>query len=445
MKIKIYFLLFPSLLLAQFGPPHFIDISENSGGVTKIITADLNNNGLLDIITSRAYQYDNITFYENLGEGNFSAMQFIEGNLDDPITLASGDFNNNGWTDIVTMTQTNGEIFWYPNTNGSFSERIMIDEGIFFGNGIVAGDFDNNGSIDLVAIGQHSIDLYRNDGNGNFTKEHILTTDTSPNVLECLYIETVDINNNGNLDLVVAETLGGVIYFNDGTGSFTPEVFSTDNFIATLVHTFDANGNGLKDIVLLNTTGALNLYINEGDATMTFSSTLKTGLQNIKSMQSFDANGNGLMDLFTAVQKPVLYFNDTELSFTEEYLFIEDSDLFVQQIAIANLDEDQEVEAIWTGLAHSLAYHKNSNLNNENFEKINTIVYPVPFYEELFVSGLGSHKTILKIFTLDGKIVFETKTDENEIVLPLEYLKKGAYLLDIQTTGNREIKRIIKN
>ena len=92
---------------------------------------------------------------------------------------------------------------------------------------MVVADFDNNNSDDIIIIGQHSIDLYRNNGSGSFSKETILSTSSSSTcVLECLDLATADMDGDGNIDLINGETEGLVIYLNNGNAVFfTPLLF----------------------------------------------------------------------------------------------------------------------------------------------------------------------------------------------------------------------------
>lgn len=442
----IYFLLFlaTSAVYPQFGTIQIIDDTKDSGGAKRILTADLNQDGFEDVITARAYNFDHICFYTNQGDGTFSEKNMIDVMVADPNDLAVGDFNDDGWPDVATITQTNGEVFWYPNSSGSFSTRNTVDEGIFHGNGLVAADFDNDGFDDLVAIGQHSIDFYKNDGTGDFNKEHISTTETSPNILECLYIEAADIDHDGNMDVVTGETIGGVIYFNDGTGTFASETFTQDTFITTLVHVFDANGDSFNDIVTHNNTGKLDLYLNNGNGSMVFERTI-ANIQTLHTMQHTDVNSDGHPDLYTAYnQKARVLLNGENLNFDNELIVQENDDFFILEVAIGKIHPGANDMFIWSGSSSTLAYQENTILGLHD-EDINIFgAYPNPVTEILTIELTSFDKAKATLYDPMGKTIFLTELNGTSHQINLSMLASGVYYLNIKSGNQTEQKKLIK-
>ncbi len=427
----------------QFGPVNIIDDTPTSEGIKNIATADLTNNGRQDIIVAQAGQTDHVGIYMNTGGGSFAPKIVVDSNLNDPVYIATGDFDNNGWIDIATITQTDGEVFWYPNTNGSFNQRIMLDSGIFFGNALVAADFDSDGVDDLVVIGQHSIDLFLNDGMGNFTKEHILTTSTSPNVLDCLYIEVADMNGNGIPDVVVGETIGGVIYFNDGTGNFTPQVFTNEGFITTALHVFDTNNDGALDVVLRYSTNDVYLYLNDGTGTMNSSGVLFNAPA-INSMASVDVDGDGFLDVYTSYdQKARVHYNDGNSGFSNSAVVYEEAGLFIYEVALSDLKNNGSQEFIWSGAGNTIAYQENAILSAPGFEKTSFVLYPNPAKENIFIKNTGNPIEALKIISVKGQVIYEHKGNISEV--DVSGLKAGIYFIKITSGGKEWVERILKH
>lgn len=210
---------------AQFSGVNIIDDGQLTAGSRYMASADINNNGFNDIITAHGSSLDQIVIYWNSGNVNFT-KEVVDNAIDDLVFINFGDFNSNGFKDLLVVTESNSEIFFYENIAETFQNRVQIGSVQSFGKSIAVEDFDGDGDIDFVVIGQHSIDFYRNDGNANFTMEHILTTATSPNILECWTMVLVDVNGDGIPDVVTGETIGIVAYINDGNANFTPHTIS---------------------------------------------------------------------------------------------------------------------------------------------------------------------------------------------------------------------------
>lgn len=433
-KLFIYItLIFSPFCFAQFGDIQIIDASTDSGSAKKITTADIDNDGFQDIIVARGFSSSSISYYKNLQNGTFTEKIITDVATDNPNGVAVADFNNDGWKDLVTLSQTMNEIVWIPNHNGNFGERIIIDTNVVFGHAVVAADFDHNGSPDFVAIGQHFINFYRNNGSGVFNKEPILTTETSPNVLECLYLEVADMNNDGNPDLLTAETLGGVIYFNNGSGIFTPTVFTTDRLISSLIHAFDADNDGLKDALVHNTIGQVNLYRNTGNGNMVFHSTafLAQGMQ-LRSLETPDMNGDGFADIFTASNfKAVAYLNNGDNRFGIETIVHQDPNIFIREVAVADLDNDNISEYIWAGVNHTVAYQKNNTLDRIGISNSDFTFYPNPAKEKITIE-IPNKTAIATIFNLSGQKLRQ-ETMSQKIGIDISDLPKGMYFIQIIT------------
>lgn len=448
MRITLFFIVlgFNFQIYSQTaGPIQIIDNSTGSGGAKHIGTADLNNDGLTDIIISRGYNIDDIGIYWNNGLGSFTAD--ILGTVMDPVFTNFGDFDGNGFLDIVVITEPNGELWFYPNTNGSvFGSPVLVDTEATFGKVIEVADFDADADEDMVVIWQHSINFYRNDGNANFTKEPILTTATSPNLLECWDMKIADMDNDGDQDVVTAETIGGVVYENDGTGIFTPHTItgSTMITIATL-SIFDADNDNLMDVAFHKSNGKISLFLNGGQLNFTHHSDMFTATQNsIKSIMATDANEDGFQDIYTAFSgDPRVFFNDGNMDFSQELILDPDPNLFVEETQVADITGDSSLEFIWAGAANTLAYQQLENLNIEEAKTFEIKIFPNPVKDQLKIISSTAKEAEIEIYGILGDKLRQEKL-QFPIELSLSDFEKGIYFLVIRSEKSEYIEKIIK-
>jgi len=436
----LFIIVFPFGINAQIGPVNFLDISVQTAGVTKIESVDIDNDGFSEIITSTTGTSGRLGFYTNLKNNSFSNFNLIE-----PFELckgfAIGDFNNDNWKDIVSIGGINNEARIYINNAGSFNPSIIFDSNISIQvNDIVVADFDNNNSDDIVIIGQHSIDFYRNNGSGIFTKEVILSTNTSPLPLECLDLAIADLDNDGDIDLVSAETAGLVTYINDDNAVFTAHYHSVISEIIFLIHPFDIDGDGDIDIIDKNNSNELKWFSNDGSGNMTYVNTLST-LPNLKSITSIDYNNDGLEDLYASYDEHISVFkNDGTHTFNNEITVYQDNNLLMGVVQTANIDNQNGLDYVWSGGTNTIAFHINETLLNiDEMNAENTLFYPNPTNGILHFTNQIEQ---LKIMNVQGCLLLEIS---NTSEIDLSSLAEGVYIMIIENSNHFSEHKIIKN
>jgi hypothetical protein len=148
-----------------------------------IETVDLDNDGDLDIISHRQplSNFSRITFFENLGNENFSILPFFDFQPKCNYMTIS-DFNNDSFPDILLHTQdAENLLIFYNEGNFELSEFQLIPL-INYGETIrksTCADFDGNGYNDIATIRGGAIfpniNIFYNDGNGNYIENPIFT------------------------------------------------------------------------------------------------------------------------------------------------------------------------------------------------------------------------------------------------------------------------------
>jgi hypothetical protein len=165
--------------------------------------ADYDEDGLLEVYLARFAAKLNMIFH-NDGTGRFVPVtNLVTSTAQAAITGAWGDYDNDGWLDLVVADYYGPSLVYRNLHNGEF-ERANL--GVTLGKGYSASwaDYDNDGFLDLFLTYTNA--LYHNNGDGTFTR---VTTGTvgveqPEGTYGASYTSSwFDYDNDGFLDLYV--------------------------------------------------------------------------------------------------------------------------------------------------------------------------------------------------------------------------------------------------
>jgi large repetitive protein len=230
--------------------------------------------------------------------------------------IVKGDFNNDGYLDLVDFGQVSSGTPAYSlllgsSTNpGTFTPGTPVSSS-HSANYAVTGDFNNDGYLDIAYVSTSGVMVLLNNGAaGGFTianSGNPIDAQTAINV-----IAVGDFNGDGNLDIAMSEATGGVtgfqIYTGNGAGGFTAGSSFTTVAPVEAMGAADLNGDGYTDLMVStdNTTSGtvITTYYYQSSSTG-FTSTATTTLSTTttsspRNLVLADLKNDGVLDALYA-------------------------------------------------------------------------------------------------------------------------------------------------
>lgn len=307
--------------------------------------ADFNFDGLEDILISLGNSSGaSDIIYVNKGNQVFEEQPQLLSKIKDPSVGATiGDMDNDGYPDIFVASwynRKNGLFRGLPNT--TFETSIMNEYS--YSESAAWGDYDQDGYLDLYVCnsGNNASENYNflyknNSGNLNIQNNHTLVTETNHSRSSTW----IDYDNDGDLDLFVCNENQSKndLFRNDGNGIFT-KIASAGDLLLEAASSMsaswgDVNQDGWMDVFICNTgfyVGQSNrLFINNGNGTFTKSAGIFETDKGCSYSSSFaDYDNDGDLDIIVTngfcngIMRNFLYLNDGEGNLTRDLNSIPD-------------------------------------------------------------------------------------------------------------------------
>ena len=278
-----------------------VSLTTTSCTVTDIKTGDVNNDGFIDILVSLS-SGQKVEILKNNGNGTYTSQGAVTfSNLGDNLnSLSLFDINNDGRLDIIgsaygTYTSAPFQIFTQSSTtpfNFASYHSATSTGNIFFTmrNGVADVNNDSYGDVFFLGYDPPSSGLNVAMGTGSsFNTSSNITGSTDMMGYTDIYF--LDIENDGDIDVIAPGQSNQRIYTNNGSGSFTMTSVSGHSRFGQL---FDIDNDNDLDFI-----GSDYFYISgsqNNNGTFASNTAFSAFTPYIGESQLLDLTGDGYLD-----------------------------------------------------------------------------------------------------------------------------------------------------
>lgn len=223
-----------------------------------LLAGNFNGNGHTSLIGTSTVLYFSqgntgyLKSYLSTGLGTFAApVLTADGN--DPLYLASADLNNDGLPDVVSASYVDGDLQVFMNSSGSpgtFAAPIMLSSP--GASQVAIGDMNGDGLPDLVSA-DFNVDLFIQTSAGVFAAPIPLYTGGAN------WVAVGDLNHDGIPDVALTDATGVKVLLHTGAAAATTYAAPVTVFTQTanahlaganVIAIADVNGDGFNDLIV---------------------------------------------------------------------------------------------------------------------------------------------------------------------------------------------------
>ncbi len=431
---------------------------------------DVNNDGWEDLFVADRDPTQPNQLYINDGNGGF--ILDINSGLSARTEISTsgiwGDFNNDGWIDVMVLNSTESQSRLYKNVEGKFIE--LMGAGIdntaqYFHSGAWL-DIENDGDLDLILANYFETEfhqVYINNGDETFIRK--MDTPLAREQSRATMVALSDYDNDGLVDIFIPNGAmqANHLYKNLGNGNFEKIIEGdvvTEQFNSVGAAWGDYNNDGWEDLIVVNASNQANqLYLNNNGKLEKVNNPFENDTGDNHSASWLDYDNDGDLDLLITddVRNNIFYINDGQGNFSKakDSILLNSNTQNTMGSALADYDRDGDIDVYLSShsLSENVLFCNDGNENNfinikliginSNIlgigAKIHILIDSIWQTKQVLPNqGLGSQNSFRQHFGLGNARVIKEIVVEwpSGFIQTLEEIKANEFITIIEENAN---------
>jgi len=341
------------------GPASVFAESQSLAAPFALTAADLDGNGLIDLLTPNFGNHDITAFFQT-GSADFAALSIPLEGSPGPVAVACGDVDGDGRADLVAAELESDDVaVLLQDSSGGFSSRVskIRDDALLGPYAVALSDLSGDGRLDIVAAGRFSSNAvwFEQGTDGSFGRGGTFQGGAGSETRGPVAVAAADLDLDGTTDVMLANQVSeNVVAFFRGASSTVLRLPGVAGERPTALQVADVDLDGRPDVVVSNLGAtAVAIFRQTGPRSFERSALAAESGYEATGVAVQDLNGDGKPDLVASFANDGdsflrLYFQKTAGGFdASASRRLESPDLAVPVAVLAiDLDGDGEADVV---------------------------------------------------------------------------------------------------